>query len=133
MYIALAFYVGFAGLISFGVAYSSARIGLSERGRELAGLRVLGFTRAEVSAILLGELALLGALALPLGCVLGYGLAAAMTWLFDTELFRVPLVVDPSTYGAAALVAVAAATSAALVVRRRVDRLDLIAVLKTRE
>ena len=122
---------GLRGLIAFGVGYSNARIELSERGRELASLRVLGFTRAEVSAILLGELALLAVAALPLGCVMGYGLASAMVWLFDTDLFRLPLVVERSTYGLSVVVVVAAAATAALLVRRRVDRLDLIAVLKT--
>jgi putative ABC transport system permease protein len=99
----------------------------------LASLRVLGFTRFEVSYILLGELTVLTLLALPLGCILGYSLAAFFAWSLDTDLYRVPLVVQPSTYGASALVVVIASIAAALIVRRRIDRLDLVAVLKTRE
>jgi len=123
----------FAGLITVGVVYNSARISLSERGRELASLRVLGLTRGEVSYILLGELALLTLLALPLGAVLGYGLAWLMVASFDTELFRIPLVINTATYGYAALVVVLAAIVSGLLVRRRIDHLDLVAVLKTRE
>ena len=123
----------FAGMIAFGVVYNSARIALSERGRELASLRVLGFTRFEVAYILLGELALLTLVALPLGCLMGYGLAAFMASAFETELYRIPLVVARSTYGTAMLVVTIAAIISGLVVRRRLDRLDLVAVLKTRE
>jgi putative ABC transport system permease protein len=127
------FYSMFAGLIAFGVVYNSARISLSERGRELASLRVMGFTRFEVSYILLGELAVLTVLALPLGCAIGYGLAALMVKSFDTELYRLPLVIWPSTYGYAMLVVVVAALVSDLLVRRRIDNLDLVSVLKTRE
>jgi putative ABC transport system permease protein len=133
MNIMITFYVLFSSLIAVGVVYNSARIAMSERGRELASLRVLGFTRFEVSYILLGELTVLTLLALPLGCILGYSLAAFFAWSLDTDLYRVPLVVQPSTYGASALVVVIASIAAALIVRRRIDRLDLVAVLKTRE
>lgn len=122
-----------AGLIALGVIYNSARVALSERGRELASLRVLGFTEGEVAYILLGELALLTALALPVGCIVGYGLSALIASLLKTELYRIPLVIEPSTYGYAVLVVVAAAAVSALAVGRRIFRLDLIAVLKTRE
>jgi putative ABC transport system permease protein len=123
----------FAAMIAFGVVYNSARIALSERARELASLRVLGFTRFEISYILLGELALLTLAALPLGCLMGYGLAALMASAFETELYRIPLVVERSTYGTAVLVVTIAAIVSGLVVRRRLDHLDLVAVLKTRE
>jgi putative ABC transport system permease protein len=133
MNIMVSFYVLFAGLIAFGVIYNTARIALSEFGRELASLRVLGFTRGEVSYILLGELTVLTLLSLPLGCAIGYGLAWNISRSLDTELFRVPLVVDSSTYGLAVLVVVVSALVSGLIVRRRIDHLDLIAVLKTRE
>jgi putative ABC transport system permease protein len=123
----------FAGLLGFGVAYNSARIALSERGRELATLRVLGFTRAEISYILLGELALLVLIALPLGCLIGRALTILIGRLLDTELFRLPLVIEPSTYGFATVFAIAATALSAFLVRQRIDRLDLIGVLKTRE
>jgi putative ABC transport system permease protein len=126
-------FVGFAGVIAFGVVYNAARIGLSERGRELASLRVLGFTRGEVSWILLGELGVLTLAALPLGCVIGWGFAWLMMLGFDSELFRIPLVVDRSSYGWSIIVVGLAAIVSGAVVRRRIDRLDLIAVLKTRE
>jgi putative ABC transport system permease protein len=131
--IIVGFFAGFAATLAVGTAYNSARIALSERGRELATLRVLGFSRADVSYILLAEVALLAFLALPLGCLAGFGLAWLLTDLFDTELFRVPLIIEPSTYGIAVLVGLAATAIAAFLVRARVDRLDLIAVLKTRE
>jgi putative ABC transport system permease protein len=127
------FFTGFAGALGFGVVYNSARIALSERGRELATLRVLGFSRIEISYILLGEVGLLVFVALPLGCLMGLGLAWVMTAAFETELYRVPLVIEPSTYGVSVLIALAATTISAALVRRRLDRLDLIAVLKTRE
>ena len=123
----------FAGLIAFGVVYNSARISLSERGRELASLRVLGFTRGEVSYILLGEFGLLIVVALPLGCAIGYGLAWLLAQSLDTELFRIPLIVDRTTYGFAISVVLVSAVLSGWMVRRRIARLDLVAVLKTRE
>jgi len=127
------FNILFSGIIAFGVVYNAARVSLSERSRELASLRVMGFTRAEISFILLGELATVTLLALPLGMILGYGLVALTVVAYDTELYRFPLVVSSRTYAFAALTVVAAAVVSGLVVRRKLDRLDLIAVLKTRE
>jgi putative ABC transport system permease protein len=125
--------VVFASVITFGVVYNAARIALAERGRELASLRVLGFTRAEVAVILLGEQALLTGVAIPLGWLIGYGLCALVAQGYDSELFRIPLVVTPATYAFAFLVVALAALVSGLIVRRRLDHLDLIAVLKTRE
>lgn len=123
----------FAAIIAFGVVYNTARVALSERGRELATLRVIGLTRAEIARILFGEWAIVTAVALPLGMMLGYGLAALTVQAFSTDVYRLPLVVAPRTYlWSVATVASAAAVSA-LIVRRRLDHLDLIAVLKTRE
>ncbi len=119
--------------LGFGVAYNSTRIALSERGRELATLRVLGFRSAEIAYILLGEIVLLSIIALPFGCLFGYGLVNLMTAAFNTELFRIPLVVEPSTYGGAMLITLLAIAVSALIVLRRIKRLDLIKVLKTRE
>jgi len=126
-------YVLFGSVIAFGVVYNAARVSLSERERDLASLRVLGFTRGEVAYILLGELALLSALALPLGCLVGFGLKALLTSQFDTELFRIPDVLDPGTYGTGALIGITAIASCSVIVRRKIDQLDLIAVLKTRD
>ncbi|MGI9407756.1 MAG: ABC transporter permease [Hyphomicrobiaceae bacterium] len=126
-------FITLAVIITFGVVYNSARIQLSERGRELASLRVLGFTRGEVARILLGEIVLLTALAIPLSWILGY----LFTWFllsgFDTELYRVPFVINRNTYVYASLVMSVAAAVSAVIVSIRVNRLDLIKVLKTRE
>jgi putative ABC transport system permease protein len=123
----------FAAVIAFGVVYNTARISLSERSRELATLRVIGFRRAEISYILLGELAALVALAIPIGLLLGYGMSAAILQLFQTELYRIPFVIAPRTFARAGFVTLVAAAISAAAVRRRLDRLDLVAVLKTRE
>jgi putative ABC transport system permease protein len=125
--------VTFAAVIAAAMVYNAARIALSERGRELASLRVLGFTRGEVSVLLLGEQAILTAAAIPLGFAIGYRLCAALANAYQWEFFRMPLVVSTRTYGFAVLVLVASALGSALAVRRRIDRLDLVAVLKTRE
>ncbi len=128
------FNVAFACIIAFGVVYNAVRISLSERGRELGTLRVIGFTRAEVSMILLGELAFLTLIAIPLGLVMGYGLAwFVVESSFDTELFRIPLVISQQTFAFAASVVIIAAILSGLLVRRRIDRLDLVSVLKSRE
>ncbi len=127
------FSVFFACIIAFGVVYNAARVSLSERSRELASLRVLGFTRAEISFILLGELAVLTLIAIPLGLWMGYGLAALTTWLYDTEFYRFPLVVSTRTQAFSAAVVLLAAVVSGLIVRRHLDRLDLVEVLKTRE
>lgn len=133
MTIVIDFYIGLGAIIAFGVVYNAARISLSERGRELACLRVLGFTRSEVTYILLGELLLLVVAALPVGCILGYWLAWVMSAAMETKLFRVPFVIGPATYGIAITITLLSAGASALAVAWRINRLDLIAVLKTRE
>ena len=123
----------FSIVIAVGVVYNSARITLTERSRELASLRVLGYTRGEISYILLGELALLTLAAMPPGLWFGRALCGYIATSIGNEMYRVPLVLEPSTYAFAALVVLAAAAVSALLVRRRLDKLDLIEVLKTRE
>jgi len=123
----------FAIVITVGVVYNSARIILTERSRELASLRVLGYTRGEISYILLGELALLTLAAIPVGLWLGRGLCAYIAAVIDNEIYRIPLILEPATYAFSALVVLAAAAVSGLIVRRHLDRLDLIEVLKTKE
>ncbi len=115
------------------IVYNQTRISLSERGRELASLRVLGFDRREVARMLLGEQAILVAAALPLGVLLGWFLTWLVIQRFESDLFSMPVVVTASTYVRAIAVVVVSAVLSGLLVRRRLDRLDLIAVLKTRE
>ena len=123
----------FASVIAFGVVYNAARISLSERSRELASLRVLGFTRAEISLILMGELALLTLAALPVGALLGFGLLTAIMQSVESEVYRFPLVITRSSVAMSFLGIIAASVVSGLMVRRRLDRLDLVAVLKMRE
>ncbi len=123
----------FATVIAVGVVYNNARIALAERLWELASLRVLGFTRGEVSALLLGELAIAIALALPLGMLLGYGLVHLIADLLASDQYLFPVVISARTYALAALAVLAAGTGAALIVRRRIDKLDMVSALKTRE
>ncbi|MEO8501286.1 MAG: ABC transporter permease, partial [Vicinamibacteria bacterium] len=129
----IAFNLGFAGIIAFGVVYNAARISLSERSRELASLRVLGFTIAEISLVLLGELAILTLLAIPPGLAAGYGLSELIAKSVETELYRFPIVVTSQGMAWSALTIMAGAFFSALMVRRRLDTLDLIGVLKQRE
>ena len=126
-------YVTLAVIIAFGVVFNFARISLSEQGREMASLRVLGFTRGEVSALLLWELAILTLVAQPFGWLIGYGFAFAVAKGFESELYRVPLVVETYVYAMASLIVIGSAVLSGIVVRRRIDRLDLVEVLKTRE
>ncbi len=127
------FIVFFAAVIAVGVVYNSARISLSERSRDLATMRVVGFTKREVSFVLLGEITLFTLVALPLGCLIGYGLAALMASGLDTDNYRIPLVISRNTYGLATGVIIAATFFSGMVVQRRISGLDLIGVLKTRE
>ena len=124
----------FATAIAVAVVYNNARVSLSVRSRDLATLRVLGFSRAEVSAILLGEQAIQVILGLPVGMVLGtWGARALLELQADPEQFRMPMLISPRTYAFSAVVVLAAAVVSALLVRRRIDALDLVGVLKTRE
>jgi len=127
------FNILFSVIIAFGVVYNAARILLSERNRELATLRVMGFERGEVSFILLGELAMLVLIGIPLGLLLGYELAALIVRIYDTELYRFPLVISVRTYLFASTTVLVAAVISGLITRRKLDRLDLVAVLKARE
>ena len=123
----------FAGVIAVGVVYNAARISLSERSRELASLRVLGFTRAEISLILMGELALLTLVSLPIGGLFGYSLAALIVGSIDSEVYRFPLYVSRSAVAWSFLGIIAASLISGLIVRGMLDRLDLVAVLKIKE
>ncbi len=131
--ISLVTILSFAGLIAGAVTYNSGRIALSERARELASLRILGFTQGEVATMLLGEQAVLTAAAIPVGAAIGFGFCWAMTARFASESFRLPLVVAPRTYLLAASVIVVAAAVSGWALRRLANRLDLVAVLKARE
>jgi putative ABC transport system permease protein len=131
--IMVGFYVGLAVIVAFGVVYNSARIQLSENARDLASLRVLGFTRGEVSLVLLLELAILVLLAQPLCWALGYAFGWLVIESFSSDIYRAPFIISSSTYAIASLVVIASAAAAGFIVRRRIDRLDLIEVLKTRD
>ncbi|MDD7971460.1 ABC transporter permease [Roseinatronobacter alkalisoli] len=120
-------------LIAIGVVYNAARIQLSERSHELASLRVLGFTRAEVGFVLIGEMMLLTLLAVPLGWVMGYAFAQGMVDAISTDVVQLPFVISRRTYALAALVVVGASLAAVLLVRRRLDRVDLVSALKARD
>jgi putative ABC transport system permease protein len=122
-----------ATTVAMGVVYNSTRIAFAERSRELASLRVLGFTRGEITYILLGEMGLLTLLAIPLGFFIGKGGGGLMVRNMETELFRVPLVVDNGTYAFAASVVLVSALISGVMIKRKLDRLDLVAVLKTKE
>lgn len=133
MDIMMSFYVGFGLIIALGVLYNSARIALSERSRDLALLRAIGFTRWEVTTILFSELTLLTLVALPLGCGLGYGWAWSITAAFQNDMFIIPLVISRATYGVGIATVLAGLGLAGLVVFRRVGGIDLVAGLKARE
>ncbi|WP_425072777.1 ABC transporter permease [Sagittula sp. S175] len=126
-------YAAIAILITVGVAYNGARIQLSENARELASLRILGFTRAEVSFVLIAETMLLAIAAQPIGWLLGAWIAQALSNSFTSDLYGIPLVLEPANFARASLIVLAASLASVLVVRRRLDRMDLVAVMKTRE
>ena len=123
----------FASIIAFGVIYNCALITLAERSRDLATLRVMGFSRREVSHVLLGELAIITLLAIPVGLPIGYGFSYLATLALDTETHRFPLVVSRATFAYATVGVILAAALSALFVRRMLDKLDLIAALKVKE
>jgi putative ABC transport system permease protein len=126
-------YIVLATIIAVGVVYNFSRISLSEQGRELASLRVLGFTRAEVAGVLFGELAVVVLLAQPVGWLIGYGLAVGMVATFSSDLYRIPLIINRDVYSTATLVVLLAALASAWLMRGRINNLDMIEVLKTRE
>lgn len=121
------------GIIAFGVIYNTARISLAERARDLASLRVLGYSHNEVSHILLGELAVLLIVGIPLGWAIGTGLGQLVVTAMQTELYRVPLIITGKTLALAANVVIASAVISGFITWRRLRKPDLVAVLKTRE
>ncbi|MGI9410629.1 MAG: ABC transporter permease, partial [Hyphomicrobiaceae bacterium] len=122
-----------ASVITFGIVYNSARIAFAERARDLASLRVIGFTRGEAAFVLLGELAAITLLALPLGALLGYALGQAIAEGFSTDLYQIPATFSPDSFGVAALAVLIAAFVSGWLVKRDIDRIDLVSALKTRE
>ncbi|MEJ8561997.1 FtsX-like permease family protein [Yoonia sp. GPGPB17] len=128
-----AIYIIIALLITIGVTYNGARIQLSERSRELASLRILGFTRSEVSYILIGETMLLAVLAQPLGWWIGTLIAASMFNSFSSDLYNLPLVMEPAVYAKASFFVLLASFGSVMLVRRRLDKQNLVSVMKVRE
>ncbi len=126
-------YFAFSVIVSFGVVYNSARIALSERGRDLATLRVVGFSNREVAGVLIGELAMLTLIALPFGLWIGSQLAALIVNSASTESVRLPLVLTHRTFATAVLIVLASAAVSFAVVGRRIRNLDLLGVLKARD
>nr|WP_321524928.1 FtsX-like permease family protein [uncultured Cohaesibacter sp.] len=122
-----------AAIITFGIVYNAARIAFAERQRDLASLRVMGFTRSEVSFVLLGELAVITLAALPIGSILGYYFTMVIARGFSTDLYQIPILFIPESYGRAALAVLAAAIFSGWIVRRDIDRADLVSALKIRE
>jgi putative ABC transport system permease protein len=133
MLIGVSFLLGFAGVIAVGVIYNGARISLSERGRELASLRVMGFHKSEVATLLLGEQALITIFAIPLGWFIGYWISYLVSISLQTDLYRIPFVIEQRTYLISAAVVVAAALASGLIVKRQLDKFKIVDVLKTRE
>jgi putative ABC transport system permease protein len=126
-------YAILGSIITVGVCYNAARIQLSERARELASLRILGFSKFDVGKVLVGEVMILVILAQPLGWWFGTEVARWMTEGFSSDLYAIPLVLEPSTYARSSLIVLTAAVISTLIVARRLGRLDLISVMKTRE
>jgi putative ABC transport system permease protein len=126
-------YFGFSVVVASGVVYNSARIALSERSRELATLRVVGFTHREVVRLMVGELVLLTLVALPAGLVIGRGLARLIVETASTETVRLPLVLSSRTYATAVGIVVVSAVVSCALVSRRIRHLDLLGVLKSAE
>jgi putative ABC transport system permease protein len=122
-----------AFIITFGIVYNAARIAGSERARDLASLRVIGFTRGEVAFVLLGELAIVTLAALPLGSILGYYLSFGIAAGFSSELYQIPAIFDAASYGFASIVVIGAAVTSGWLVKRDIDRTELVSALKTRE
>ena len=122
-----------AAIITFGIVYNTARIAFAEYERDLASLRVIGFTRGETAYVLLGELGVITLLALPIGGYFGYYLAQAISEGFSTDLYQIPAIVAPDSYGAAALAVLIAAAVSGWIIKRDVDRIDPVSALKTRE
>nr|WP_321456242.1 FtsX-like permease family protein [uncultured Cohaesibacter sp.] len=122
-----------AAVITFGIVYNAARIAFAERQRDLASLRVMGFTRSEVSFVLLGELAIITLAALPIGSILGYYFTMVIAKGFSTDLYQIPILFIPESYGRAALAVLVAAIFSGWIVRRDIDRADLVSALKVRE
>lgn len=122
-----------AFIITFGIVYNAARIAYAERARDLASLRVIGYTRGEVAFVLLGELAVITLIALPVGAVLGYYLSFAIAAGFSTEFYQIPADFNPESYGFAASVVLLAALVSGWLVKRDIDRTELVLALKTRE
>jgi putative ABC transport system permease protein len=125
--------VGFAVAIAGGVVYSAVRASFAERSRELATLRVIGLARAEAWRVLVGEVALQLAAALPLGAALGLGLSALSSHAFESDLFRIPVVIDRSTWVLGLGVTAAATILTSLVARRWIGRLDLTEAMRSGE
>jgi putative ABC transport system permease protein len=125
--------VAFGSVIAVGVVFNTARVALSERTRDLSTLRVLGYTRREVATVLLGQLAVQVVLALPIGMGIGYLLASLFMSQMDPEQYRFPAIVSPATYAFSSLVVLGSAIATAALVRRKLDRVDIVSALKARD
>jgi putative ABC transport system permease protein len=122
-----------AGIITFGIVYNSARIAFAERARDLASLRVIGFTKNETAFVLLAELAIITLISLPVGSILGYYLSFAISKGFSTDLYQIPTIFSPESFGFAAIAVLTAVAISGWLVKRDINTIDLVSSLKTRE
>jgi len=122
-----------AAIITFGIVYNSARIAFAERSRDLASLRVIGFTKGETAFVLLGELAIMVIMAVPIGIAFGLGLNAAIVEGFSTDLYQIPNQIQPEAFGTAGIAVLVSSVFSGWMVKRNMDGLDLVSALKTRE
>ena len=122
-----------AGIITFGIVYNSARIAFAERSRDLASLKVIGFTKGETAFILLAELAIITLIALPIGSIFGYFLTFSISRGFSTDLYQIPAIFSPQSFGNAAIAVLVAAVISGWLVKRDIDNIDMVSALKIRE
>ena len=126
-------YLVLATVVAFGVVYNNAQISLAERARELATLRVIGFSRREVAAVLVIELVTLALVAVPLGLLLGTLFSIGLLQQVNTETVRLPIILTAQNYAIAALIVTIASTASATAVLRKLNRLNLIGALRAPE
>ena len=123
----------FAGIISFSIIYNITSVSLAERERELASLRVMGFSREEVGRILYHENIALGVVGLVLGLPLGIAISKALVTAFDTEMIRLPYHLEPRTFIISITLTLFFVLVSNLAIRRKIHHLDLVETLKERE
>ncbi len=133
MYAYIGVIITLSCIMGFAIIYNTTTISIMERKRELASLRIMGFTNKKVSELIFNENTAVSVMGLIVGMPLGRFMGVQMLNYVPEDMMSLPLVIFPKTYVLAAVTVALFVILAQMANMRRISRMDLVEVMKSRE